>query len=96
MRIEIKKEESYTRIYIDGEEVHRVVSYELKECVGESPRLVLELIPDTIAVDVDGDVEKNPHYTLSEKDKEMKEGYKDFIRFLFRGAVDAGKNRNEP
>lgn len=90
MKIEIKKDGGYTHLYVDGEELHRVHSYELKESVGELPHLIVELAPETIQVDVDGEVK-----ILSEKDLKMKEGYKDFVRFLFRGAVDAGKNRDE-
>lgn len=83
MKVEIIRntKEKYTRVFIDGQEIHRVISYEFTESITERPILKLELGVEEIELAVDGaEVEIK---TL--KDKRNEEGYKDFIRFLFRG-----------
>lgn len=81
MKIRIVNDsKSYTRLYIDGVEMHRVVSYELKESVDERMSLVVEYQPEEIVVEGDAVVELK-----SLEDIKKEEGYKDFIRFIFRG-----------
>lgn len=79
MKVEIKNDGRYTRIYIDGQEIHRVVKYQLDESVGEAPKLILEVLPNEIEVRGDCEVE----FIDSEKARKNAEGYRDFIKFIF-------------
>lgn len=78
MTARIIRDGSVTRVYLDGTEVHKVVSYKLTESITDRPTLLLELAVDELEVDVEAEVT-----TKTLKDKKNEEGYKDFVRFLF-------------
>lgn len=81
MKADIVNDGSCTRVYIDGEEIHRVVSVEVKQTVGDCMSVVLELFPDEVEVHTPDALVK----VVTLEDKKKEEGYRDFVRFLFRG-----------
>lgn len=85
MKARISNESGFTRIYLDDVEIHRVVSVDFHESVESRPTLVLEIRPEEIEFELDGvDVTKKVL-----ESKKMEDGYRDFVRFLFRGKAEA-------
>lgn len=71
--------DKYTHIYVDDAEIRRVYGYKLEEEVGRKPTLTIEIQPDEIEIETEAEVE-----TIDKKhEDEMREGYKDFLKFLF-------------
>lgn len=82
MKVELRNNKGYTQVFIDGQEIHRVVSVNFSESVTSRPAIVLEILPEEIEAEIDNC--KVDIVDILEK-KKKEDGYKDFVKFLFRG-----------
>ena len=55
-KFKIKQEDYKTEIFIGKKQIPRVKSYELSQCVGEIPILILEIVPDIKQIELKGQI----------------------------------------
>lgn len=91
MKVELRNNIGYTQVFIDGQEIHRVVSVNFNESVTSSPAIVLEILPDEIEAEINHC--KVDIIDALEKKKKKADGYKDFVKFLFRGKYNIEEDK---